>query len=361
LRLSRLTFVALFVSACVSKPELEGRQCESGGECPLGLVCSEERVCMPLDASIASDAGTELQPDAGAARDAEIGADTEEIEDTGARDASARDLGPRDLGAPADGTVFVFDSGFRDASAPDAIAPDAMPIDSGVCERIPESCNGADDNCSTVADEGCPVGRVAYEPPEVRTTVAGAGGGVVWTPAMSCPDGQVVIGIRGRAGVYVDRLGERCGVPTVIEDRSVTPFRYRLEILQGASPATRGGTGGTLFEIACPANRTVTSLEVRSGSVIDQITITCSRFDLVSRIEANGAVSFLISETGPRTIINTPAGGTGGGPLSLACPMGYAASRLTGSHQTYSDGAGGTYDLVSSAGLSCTRLRPELR
>jgi hypothetical protein len=166
-----------------------------------------------------------------------------------------------------------------------------------------------------------------------------------------------VTGIHGRSGIYIDQLGEHCGVPAVVENRSSAPFSYSLAISPGAMAAARGGTGGSAFDIRCPSGEIVVSLQGRSGSVVDQIAIVCARFDAVGSAPGSG---FLIDEVGSRIARPATAGGTGGSPFMLDCPVGYATGRLNGSHGTFVLGMS-TFNLVGSVGAWCTRLAAQVR
>lgn len=80
-----------------------------------------------------------------------------------------------------------------------------------------------------------------------------------------CPGGQGVIGIRGSAGVYVDRIGVICGNVT-------TPDPYSSS--NTYSPLW-GGSGGGWFDDRCGGGRLVDSFNVRSGALVDNLQAIC--------------------------------------------------------------------------------------
>lgn len=313
--------VALCLPACIDEPSYEGRLCDPDGTCPNGLVCNDDQRCVPedvLDAAVIEPREAGVFPDAAVLRDAAVSLDT------GVRDVG----GPRDLGV----------------------------ADGGSC--VTEICNGRDDDCDSVQDNSCPTGQVYYEINPTTTSISGSNGQNAWVASQGCPTGQVVIGVYGAAGAYVDRVGEHCGIPTVREDRSQIPYRYNVEIVPGTTTGARGGTGGLAFDLYCPGNQVVTSIRGRAGSVVDYLTIACSSFDIVGNSPITG---FAVDEMGNRAETGLGAGGPGGGPFVLDCPLGFAVGRLIGSDGIYDDGMMGTYGLVAGVGAWCTRLGVEVR
>lgn len=104
-----------------------------------------------------------------------------------------------------------------------------------------------------------------HDPVGTTGRFGGDGGGDNgwWT----CPAGQVVIGIRGRSGDFVDRLGVICGDATSPDPQSRANTR---------SPMW-GGEGGGAFEDLCPPGAAAASINLRSGSYLDRIQLVCRR------------------------------------------------------------------------------------
>jgi hypothetical protein len=97
------------------------------------------------------------------------------------------------------------------------------------------------------------------------TSFGGQGGGDNgW---WACPQGQVIIGISGRSGDYVDKLGVICGNASDPDPGS----RYNTR-----SPMW-GGDGGGAFEDVCPRGAAASSLNLRSGDYLDRIQLVCRR------------------------------------------------------------------------------------
>ncbi len=93
----------------------------------------------------------------------------------------------------------------------------------------------------------------------------GSGGGRL---NLSCDQNWAVIGIHGRSGALVDKLGVRCGklgvqgnVAKIVEGNT----------MRGAG----GGGGGSPFDDTCPGGQAGRGLRGRSGALIDQIELAC--------------------------------------------------------------------------------------
>jgi hypothetical protein len=148
-------------------------------------------------------------------------------------------------------------------------APDGTwsPICVGEQRPAAEACNGLDDDCDGVADDGCPVAgallRTAQRrPPSPVFGTFTLSGAVAFTHL--CPEGQAVVAFTGNHGSGIDALGVRCGRLQIREDRSVQPYRYDVQVTPGQEIAPRGGTGGQAGgvqeRLSCPAGQVVVGL-----------------------------------------------------------------------------------------------------
>jgi len=100
------------------------------------------------------------------------------------------------------------------------------------------------------------------------TTPGSAGGAGGAAQTLRCAPGEGVMEVFGRSGTVIDRLGIRCGrLGPVGEGTGIVAPRS----VKGPS----GGPGGAPFELWCPANQVVTSIEGRSGRYVDQIAVRC--------------------------------------------------------------------------------------
>lgn len=103
--------------------------------------------------------------------------------------------------------------------------------------------------------------------------------------AMVCPAGQVVIGIDGRAGSYVDEISVRCATPHLISfDSTFAPGSFGVRFsgeatapavttfpFQGFSP------GGQAFSLRCPNYGVAVGWYGRQGSWIDALGLYCAQ------------------------------------------------------------------------------------
>lgn len=102
-----------------------------------------------------------------------------------------------------------------------------------------------------------------HDPLGTSKRFGGEGGGDNgwWT----CPQGQVIIGIRGRSGDLVDKLGVICGDATH-PDPDSRANTY--------SPMW-GGDGGGAFKDLCPRGAAAASINLSSGIYLDRIQLVC--------------------------------------------------------------------------------------
>ena len=95
------------------------------------------------------------------------------------------------------------------------------------------------------------------------TESAGGSGGQAFGP-FSCEEGQVAVGLRGRADEFVNNLQLDCA--TVALDTTVA---------KGWISPAAGGTGGAHFEQSCKLGEVMVGVQVLFGSWIDGIAVRC--------------------------------------------------------------------------------------
>ena len=198
--------------------------------------------------------------------------------------------------------------------------------------RGAETCNGVDDDCNAVVDDGCPK-DVALAPLPAAPLVGGSGGGDF---ARDCPSGQVVRGFYGTYGVYVYELGVMCGTVSLKTNESGEPFTIAIE--EGATlPALGGNVLGekTPWSFTCPPGSLVSALSGRSGEFVDQLTVRCSRL----RVTGAPGSHRVVREPGSAS----PAiGGGGGNPFETSCGGSGVLSGVRGRAGAWLDAVGGS-------------------
>jgi hypothetical protein len=159
-----------------------------------------------------------------------------------------------------------------------------------VCDRDTdpsgESCNGLDDDCNGTVDNGCP-SSLGTGSDRSLTSYGGNGGS---TFRLVCPSGQMAVGVDIRSASELDRVQVICQALTLNEDRGSDPYTYQSAATGGQSrTASAGGGGGSQSTLTCPAGSFLHRTRVRSGSRIDQLSVTCARIDYVG-YPANGSL-----------------------------------------------------------------------
>jgi hypothetical protein len=130
--------------------------------------------------------------------------------------------------------------------------------------------------------------------------LAGHGGTGGTAGTVSCGAGYVAVGLIGRYGPYVNRLGLACA--WLSSDGSLgTAYDF----------GTLGGTGGTYFADLCPSGQMLVGVKGRSYSWHDQISGECANVK-------TWATTGVVNSTLPAR------GGTGGIAYTERCPAGYS-------------------------------------
>jgi hypothetical protein len=175
-----------------------------------------------------------------------------------AADAAAADGPATDSpGTEAPDTLATIDApGAGETAAAVDAPPRTTPDGPPPCTPAPEECNGRDDDCDDVVDDGCPMADALVGTDGTRAS-SPVFGSVVLDQNVPlghrCPPGQVVIAFTGHSGYAIDSLGVVCGRLRVKEDRGAMPFRYPLAVEPAQSFDPVGGTSGNVnLATRCP-------------------------------------------------------------------------------------------------------------
>jgi hypothetical protein len=85
-----------------------------------------------------------------------------------------------------------------------------------------------------------------------------------------CPEGRVLVGLRGRTGASIDEAAGMCSSAREVMER---PDHPRVEF---AAPIRRPHAEGRPAEARCPSGSVVTGFRSTSGSHMDHLWIVCS-------------------------------------------------------------------------------------
>jgi hypothetical protein len=158
----------------------------------------------------------------------------------------------------------------------------------GMCSCVsitPAACNGVDDNCNGIIDEGCPTTvTLSTAAASSTSSLFGDSGGSAWGPDV-CPTGQALIGITGYHGGNLDQYRGLCGTLSIFEDHTTDPYTYTVHTAAGATLPAHGSNVTTGFTVMCPANQIVTRMDgyydlaangVGATQGVHQLTVWCS-------------------------------------------------------------------------------------
>ena len=117
--------------------------------------------------------------------------------------------------------------------------------------------------------------------------LTGVAGGSTGSPfAIRCAEDEVLAGVTGKAGWYIDKIQALCV--------QVDPLGRWIGI--DVAGGSAGGTLGSPFTLRCAENHAVSGIKGRAGSFIDQLRIRCGPLTAGPRLASSG--SFLEGKGG---------------------------------------------------------------
>jgi hypothetical protein len=146
-------------------------------------------------------------------------------------------------------------------------------------------------------------------------TVGGTGGTAY---SRDCGAGQLLVGVKGRAGSGIDAVAPICAYAADVQNGS-TAYADPLHL--------EGGPGGVPFRRACPAGMAVTRVYTRAAAGVDRLQIEC---EAVTKA----------AEPVDTTLL--PAGSRSGEVTDETCPPFAVMSSIHGSAGSEVDRLGGT-------------------
>lgn len=148
-----------------------------------------------------------------------------------------------------------------------------------------------------------------------------------------CPQGQPLIGLRGRSGALVDALVPVCGPlesPEAPEGVATERFGIELDLVGGMA-------GGAPFEQVCGGDDVVVGVHGRAGAFIDGLSVLCGQGEPIPRPHSGSNLRPAQRAEGEWTELSH-AGGFGGNEFLHLCPRGWAAVGLSGRQGRYVEG-----------------------
>lgn len=113
---------------------------------------------------------------------------------------------------------------------------------------------------------------------EFVNTPTGGNGGVAFDSR--CPANEVMIGIKGRAGMKLDQVGAICALSSsVAAGGSATNVNL----------PSFGGTTGNVFERRCPSRQVVKGMRIRHSGTVQRVELVCQKHDQLRSIITGGA------------------------------------------------------------------------
>jgi hypothetical protein len=177
----------------------------------------------------------------------------------------------------ADVTLRLFEHG--DDASSEAGGDDS----SEPCQELGiEVCNGGDDDCDGVIDEGCKYTVVWRAQPD-GSFLGHAPGGVAFTER--CPDGSVLTGMRVTFGQWLNQVSAVCnqiGLTDAIVDGAVN-FSLALgpRFNRPFFPAVSEDPTNQTYDLSCPEGLVASALEGQTDDLparhIIAVGIRCAR------------------------------------------------------------------------------------
>lgn len=158
---------------------------------------------------------------------------------------------------------------------------------------MPEICNGLDDDCDHVIDNGCPTGfqRGAAAP---GMTLGDSTGGSAFSE--TCSDDEVLVGMQLGFSNWLDQITFKCQAFSLATSTKSIPYQYSVAL--GAShllPAHPATTSDSLQTLNCPSGQILVGLAIAEQHtapqfspdyiVLTSISATCAELVLDSSVD----------------------------------------------------------------------------
>jgi hypothetical protein len=245
-------------------------------------------------------------------------------------------------GAPLGGAEGVADGGASEppASAGAGGAPEPAPC----VATGPESCNGADDDCNGVIDDGCPGGITTTFAKDLPL-LGDSPGGAAFTD--DCGDGEVLAGVGVTMGAFLSQIHGLCR-PLSLERSDNAEHQYQVSLgdVRALTPHP-GASPDWPTRLVCPNDDALVGIRLaqqyygasdgKAVAVTSRIWLTCAKLVLNQHGEELGVTWEGAKELAPAS--GSIANGTAWFASSHA-PEGLVGSRLLGTSGSWIDRVG---------------------
>jgi hypothetical protein len=212
------------------------------------------------------------------------------------------------------------------------------------CTPSIEVCNGEDDDCNSVVDEGCPSGVTTTFEGDLKALGDSPGGAAF---ADDCKHGQVLGGVKVRMGAFLAQIQGVCRTAQLKLEPAST-LGYTLSLKAEAALAAHPTDGqDTATTLSCPTNEALVGLRISqqhatlpdetTPTVIPMIWLSCAKLILVQQRDELGVTWTGLKELAPAS--GSIANGTAWFASALATE-GLVATRLHGAAGTWIDRVG---------------------
>ena len=134
----------------------------------------------------------------------------------------------------------------------------------------PEICNGLDDDCDHVVDNGCPASFQRGAATPGNTLGDSTGGGAY---SETCGNNEVLVGIQVAFSNWLDQITFECQAFSLGVSKKTIPYQYSVELgathFLNAHPAT---TNDSLQLLTCPAGKILVGLALAEQHTLPNFT-----------------------------------------------------------------------------------------
>jgi hypothetical protein len=145
------------------------------------------------------------------------------------------------------------------------------------CLAQPEICNGKDDNCDNVIDDGCPSGFLRGSADQQPALGDSTGGSKF---ADTCANDEVIVGLQVAFSSWLDQVTAVCQKYSLHVNTVASPYQYSLSFGTSAVlPAHPTSTSDSLHALTCAPGKVLVGLDISEqhtalGQTPDYIVVT---------------------------------------------------------------------------------------